>query len=559
MAGDPVTFSELSADMKPAGRRGYGGDALTASAVLTGTAIGVVLCVLNILVTFRSGSAFGGSALVALLGAGILKVLRRLSWPRLFVVFSIASSGYLATAAFDSGIAALYLGTGHIPPMYVLLAAALAANFIGIALGIFLAEIFVRRERLPYPTLQPAISFMARLVAERRAGAKLLWWSTLGAGAITAAAMIGGRAGVPFYPGAPEFLGIAVSPLLVGLGALIGWRTTMWLLVGTAYSIIVWAVRDEAGTVSYGTHLTDQWILPCGVGIIVGYALTSLLRIRIQIKSSVDQALRGAGRRAAWAAAIACACGIGLLVWREGVAGGLTIGTLAIVLTVTFALFLCRAGGEIGIAPLAPVLYLSVIAFALAAEITTALLAAATVSCTGIAAVYYTYAQKVALAGPEPGPGTDEPIRRRDIVGSQLIGGVVGSVAGVIAIVAVIRAGSLGSSRFPAPLASSVGFLTTITGHHGPAHAGLTLPIAGTAAAIGAGLAFTSALPTSLGLGVLLPPASALAIGVGGTLQWLIMRNRPDRKSFVETAASGLVIGEGLVMTCAVAVQALSH
>lgn len=554
MAGDPVHSPRLAADTECAGQRGYDGTAVTVSAVVTGTAIGVVLCVLNILVTFRSGSAFGGSALVALLGAAVLKLLQRLSWPRLFVVFSIASSGYLATAAFDSGIAAMYLGTGRIPPMYMLVGAALAANVAGIALGIFLAEIFVRRERLPYPTLQPAISFMANLLAERRAGVRLLWWSALAAGVVTAAALIGDRTTVPLYPGAPEFLGLAVSPLLVGLGALIGWRTTVWLLVGGVYSMTVWAVRERAGAVSYGAHLSDQWILPCGVGVIVGYALTSLLRIRIQVKASVDRVLRDAGRRAGWTAAIACACGIGLLVWRQGVIGGLTIGTLAVVLTVTFALFLCRAGGEIGIAPLAPVLYLSVIAFALAAELTTALLAAATVSCTGIAAVYYTYAQHVALAGP----GGEPAIRRRDIVGSQLVGGVVGSLAGVVAIVAVIRAGSLGSSRFPAPLASSVGFLTTITGHHGPDH-GLTLPIAGAAAAIGAGLAFTSALPTSLGLGVLLPVASTLAIGLGGALQWLMMRNRPDRKSFVETAASGLVIGEGVVMTFAVAAQALSH
>ena len=75
-------------------------------------------------------------------------------------------------------------------------------------------------------------------------------------------------------------------------------------------------------------------------------------------------------------------------------------------------------------------------------------------------------------------------------------------------------------------------------------------------AAAGALLALTKALPTSLGLGILLPPAYVLTIALGAGARSLIMRGHPDRKSAVETSAAGLVIGVGVIVACTVALHA---
>lgn len=523
----------------------------TVSATLIGVGIGLVLCVLNIIVTFKTGASFGGSALVALLGAGLLQLLGRLTWPRLFIVFSVASSGYFATAAFDSAVAAMYLTTGHVAATGVLLAAAAGANVAGIALGVVLAELFVRRESLPYPTLKPAITFMGQLAGGDGTSLRLLCWSAVAAAAVAGAASWSGHGTVPLYPGAPAYAAIAVSPLLVGTGALVGVRATGWMLVGAVFSMAMWAASGLAAPPPYAVHLASRWILPVGVGIMVGYAVATLIRTRAQLRAALADVAGRVGRRTrvAVAAGLAACALAALAVWGWRAAHWLLLGALILVVTFVFALFLCRAGGEIGIAPLSPVLYLSVVIFALTAGVSTALLVAAATSCAGIATVYYTYAEKVATAEP----GDRRHIRRAHIIGSQAVGGLTGAVAGVLAILAVIRSHALSSSAFPAPLASSVSFLTRVAVHHGIADL-----LIGAAAATGGGLlALTKALPTSIGLGVLLPPAYVLTIAVGGGLQWLVMRHHPERKSIVDTSAAGLVIGEGVIVACTVAVHAL--
>jgi hypothetical protein len=525
---------------------------VSATALLTGVVIGLILCVLNIIVAFKTGASFGGSALVALMGAGILRALGRLSWPRLFIVFSVASSGYLAVAAFDSAVAAMYFSTGKIPATWVLMAAATGANICGIGLGTVLAGLFVRREALPYPTLRPAITLMLDLVSRRGKSMGTLAVAAVAAAAVAGVADATGHGTLPLYPGAPGYAALAVSPLLVGTGALVGWRTGAWILAGTAFSVAVWATGSHHAVPSYTAHLTSMWILPVGVGVIVGYSLATLARSQPQLRAGLSGALRPRAARAAVAGCALLLAGSAatvLAVWGWPAARWLLAGGLALVATCVFALFLCRAGGEVGIAPLSPVLYLSVIVFTLVAGSSAALLIAATVSCTGIAAVYYTYAEKVAASEP----GGQRRIRRRHVLGSQLAGGIAGALAGVGAIVAVIRSGALRGQSFPAPLAESVSFMTHAAGQRSMAD----LPVALAAVAGGALLTFTPAIPTSLGLGILLPPAYALALALGGAGQWLALRGHPERKQAVDSAAAGLVIGEGVIVMCVLVLRAV--
>lgn len=526
--------------------------AATGTAVLAGVGIGLVLCVLNIIVAFKTGASFGGSALVALMGAGILRALGRLSWPRLFIVFSVASSGYLAVAAFDSAVAAMYFSTGKIPATWLLMAAAIGANICGIGLGALLAGLFVRHEALPYPTLRPATTLMADLVSRRGKSMRTLLAAAVASAGAAGAASLTGHGTVGMYPGAPPYAALAVSPLLVGTGALIGWRTGAWVLAGAAFSAVVWATGSHDAVPSYTAHLTSAWILPVGVGVIAGYSLAALARSRSQLRAGLGGALRPRAARAAAAGSallLALSAAAVLAVWGWPAARWLLAGGLALVAACVFALLLCRAGGEVGIAPLSPVLYLSVIVFTLIAGSAAALLIAATVSCTGIAAVYYTYAEKVAASEP----GGQRLIGRRHVLGSQLAGGIAGALAGVGAIVAVIRSGALSGQSFPAPLAQSVSFMARAAGQHSMAG----LPVALAAMAGGALAAFTPAIPTSLGLGILLPPGYALAMALGGGAQWLALRGHPERKQALDSAAAGLVIGEGVIVMCVLVLRAL--
>lgn len=121
-------------------------------------------------------------------------------------------------------------------------------------------------------------------------------------------------------------------------------------------------------------------------------------------------------------------------------------GLLGVVLLAVMTVFLTRAGGEIGLVPLSPALYFSVVAFAVSgADRTAALLMASTICCAALAAVYFTYSVKVAHDRPE---GLAEPPGR--LTGwTQLAGGLAGAVVGVLVIAVLSRAGVLGEAPFP--------------------------------------------------------------------------------------------------------------
>jgi hypothetical protein len=521
---------------------------------LIGLAVGALLCVLNVLVLLKTGAAVGGSALVVLLGAAALRAFGRLTWPSLFVVFSTASSGYLATAALDSGVAAVYLTTGEVPPWLLLVGLALLANAVGAVIGARVAGSFAAREELPYPTLQPAISLMRTMTTQAAGTSRTLLVAAVAGGAVALAASAAGLGVTPSIPGLPGYLAVAVSPLLLGVGMLIGARSAAWLFAGCAYSVVVWLARDAAspgaGASSFTAHLADPWVIAVGVGLVLGCSLATLAQSRRSLSAALRAEQLIAGRRIgqAMVAGVALVPTVALIAWR-GTWPGLALGTLTAAVVLLAALFLNRAGAEIGIAPLAPVLYLTVVLFAaLGLPPSDAVLLAATVCCAAIASVYYVYAVKVGESGPSSAASGATPQaapRGRAIAWTQAAGGTLGAVVGVTAIIAVIEAGVLGGEQFPAPVAAAVGFVAAP--HTVATAAGLTVVVAAVAAGlVGVGLTVAVAVPTTLGLGVLLPPSYALAIAAGGLARrWW---SRQERNIALELVASGLVMGDGLVM-----------
>jgi hypothetical protein len=471
------------------------------------------------------------------------------------VVFSIASSGYVATAALDTGIGAVVLGAGGLPAWGILALLAMAANMAGIGMGTLVARTLVVTERLPYPTLKPAITLMASLSGPAGQQSSRLGRTlpiAAGAGAAWAVGVSAwGQEATPELSG--THLALALSPLLFGVGFLIGPRACAWLAIGSAYSLVVWTVQDRSAPATYTQHLAYPWVLAAGVGLILGYSFAAIVRVRGPLLRSLRGDTAGpllAGRARWWGAAALAALALAAVLYPP-LLRYLGYGLLALVLLVTLTVFLTRAGGEIGLVPLAPALYFSVAAFAVSgADPVTAVLVSSTICCAAIASVYFTYSAKVAYERPAE---VAEPPAR--LTGwTQLVGGLAGAAIGVLVIAVLSRAGVIGGAAFPAPVATAVRFVdATVRGSSDyPVAVAIAMAVAGP---LGAGLAFTSAMPTMLGLGVLLPPAYSLTIAAGGLAQWLLVRRHPGRRSGTEIAASGLIIGEGLVTVAVLIVK----
>jgi hypothetical protein len=515
-----------------------------------GLAIGGVLCVFNLLVMFKTGIAFGGSALAVLLGAAWLRARRQLNLPRLFVVFSLASSGYLATGAIDSGFAANYLRTSSVPSWLAMAGIALLASGYGLVLGALMSRMLLR-EKLSYPTLQPAIALMKGFRQRGDVLARpLLVSAGVGATIALAVAFIAPD-GTPVFPNVPPYLSITISPMLFGVGALTGSRSAVWFFAGGVYSAVVWSQSDP--TASYTEHLSNRWVVAIGIGIMVGYSVAMLLRLGLVMRHAVPRpAGGGEDRRPALLAlgAIILATTIGLCGWY-GILRGLEIAALVTSLTLLLAVFLLRVGAETGIAPLSAVIFLGIIVFrSVGLPITDSIVLAAAIASVGMSALYYAYAIKVSSSF---GPDTAQPTRRT-VLWTQGIGGWFGALVGIALLTMLLRPNVMGSAAFPAPLVRAFGFVSAAY-TAGSAQSDGTGPTLIGALLLGLLLTFAPVSPSSIGLGILLPPPGTLALALGGLAAWVVLRRAPRRKELVTTVASGLVIGEGLVTTVAMVIR----
>jgi hypothetical protein len=525
-----------------------------AGAATVGLGIGVLLCLLNVLVLFRTGAGFGGSALVVLLSAVLLSAWGRLTWSQMFIAFSVASSGYFATAAIDSSVAAIRVHGADLPPGLVLVVVAVAANLVGVAIGAVVARGYVERDELSYPTIQPAIALIASTTGTAGGRTRVLIGASAGAALVaTVAILFGWDGGLPIA-GLPSFLTVAVSPLLVGVGMLVGTRACLWLAVGGAYSALVWWLHSsEAATVSYDAHLAYPLILAGGVGVVVGHIVVTMVRHRGPLWQAVRVAVPR--RRLGIGAPSVAAVGLAVVVLLRPEAGRwIVAAVLGLVLLLLWVHFLNRAGGEIGFAPIAPVLILSVVVFALLRiPATTTLLVSGAVCCAALASLYYTYAVKVAASAPA---GQAPPVRR--VWWTQALGGTVGACAGIGLVVVLVAGQRAGGHGFPIPIAHALSLVeATARGSSGYGGAvGATLAAGGVAGVL---LSLTTALPTMLGLGILLPPAFTLALVAGGGARRLIEWRRRDAKQAIDHAASGLIIGEGIIMIVFVIYRAFAQ
>ncbi|MEV4342296.1 hypothetical protein [Streptomyces sp. NPDC049590] len=480
-------------------------------------------------------------------GAAWLRLRRRMSWPSLFVVFSVASSGYLSAAAVGSGIAANHLRDAGPPPWVALTVIVLLANATGLVLGLAAVRMF-RQDDMPFPTLRPAIDLMASLSREREVSARPLWWSALVSGAVAVLASVVTGDGTAHLPGTPAFLGLALSPMLLGVGALAGTRSAVWMLVGTVCSAVVWGRRDPHA--SYTQHLSDGPVLAVGIGIIVGYSVATLVRsVRVMRRGPAAPHVTGDRRTGAVLAAL-LVTSAAALCWHYGAGRGLGVAALISVTTLLFALFFIRVGAETGLAPLSPAIFLGIILLRLIGlPVSDAIILSTAVAGAAMAALYYTYAIRVADTAVSARPASGL------VLSTQALGGWLGAVVGLALMAVLLRSGLVGKPEFPAPLARAFDFVATAYSLDSSQAQQVGPPLA---AALPAGflLTFAPISPSALGLGLLLPPETVLVMSLGGAAAWLVGRRAPHLKETVGTVASGLVIGEGIVSAAVVAARA---
>src|SRR5438128_1888467 len=223
---------------------------LTARALISGLAVGALLCVANLYMGLKTGIWDSGhvtaSILAFALASGRLGRLEN----NIAQTAAVSAGAVPAAAGLLGAVPALAL-LGHSPPAWGVALWGLALAVLGVAFAVALRRRLLDEERLPFPTGVATAEVIEALhaggAAARGRTRALLSGSVVGAvlgwlrdgrpawipGVLP---MPGSLAGVP---ASALGFGLSTSPLLLGVGLVVGLRVALSMLLG---SLLAWGV-----------------------------------------------------------------------------------------------------------------------------------------------------------------------------------------------------------------------------------------------------------------------------------------------------------------------------
>lgn len=540
--------------------------------VVYGLVMGALLSAANVYAGLKIGIIDGGTAPIvlvafALFGAG----QRRFTSAQANTSQVLGGSAALAplTAGLLGPIPALVMSGQDISPLVVVIWGSTLA-----VLGTVLARPWriplVEVGKLAFPSGRAAGELAARLFAVGAARDRVsvpLLFAMIALAAITLVtrdvlawfpADIVLPISIGVVPAAALSLGVQISPLMAGIGILIGARIAITILIG---SLIAWVVLApalvERGVVEADYGSIVGWTLWPGTSLMVAGALVSLLFDAPSLVRGIrERSTSGFDRRSAVVLAIATAIVIAVGAFELDISP--LWSALAIVLAVIFSVAAMQATGETDYTPAGPLGGLTQIVVGTVGPGGTATPLYGGAVVNGVAAHSSSMLQAW-RSGQIAGNSV------RGLFVAQLAGIALGTIVGVAAYALVDAAYGIGTQDIPAPGPMSWK-ATAEAVERGTDSMPDGAPIAAlVAAAAGAVLAIGSRSrrlgrylpsPAALGVGFLLPAAPVVTMVLAALAFAVIARAAPRwHAQRVPVVAAGLIIGEaitGLVLAALV-------
>src|SRR3954469_18019329 len=267
------------------------GPELTLRAVGSGLLVGALLCVANLYMGLKTGIWDGGHVTASILAFAL--VSGRLSRLENNTAQTVATAvaAVPAAAGLLGSVPALEL-LGRAVPGWGIALWGFALAILGILLGAALRRRLLEEEKLPFPTSVATAEVIE--VLHRDAGAAREQTRPLLLGGAVGAALGWFRDGwPPLLPGTlpcPGTLsgiptttlgiGLSTSPLLYGVGMVVGRQIALSMLLGSALAwgvLAPWLVRGPLHLAESQGELSG-WLSWPGTALLVGAALVALLQ-----------------------------------------------------------------------------------------------------------------------------------------------------------------------------------------------------------------------------------------------------------------------------------------
>jgi uncharacterized oligopeptide transporter (OPT) family protein len=545
--------------------RAAGERELTPRAIATGLLYGTILAAGNVYTGIKIGYLDGGMSVVVLLSFATFAASRR-PLTRLETTNAKVAGSTAATMALTAGVIgpvpALEMGGHSTSPFWVAVWGA-ALGLFGTLLAVPFRRQLIVDDALPFPSghaageliktlaSEPGSSGQRVMVLAAAAGTAVLIvllrdvWTLVPAAIVIPIAIAG-------IPAAALGVGIGISPLMVGVGMLVGPRIAISMVAGgiLAWCILAPSLHGHDG-IDAGSYVSViAWLVWPGASLMVASSLATLGFDIGKLWRAWTQrsGRRGSEWRWVWPGIATCAAAIVVIGWF-GFGVSPIISVLALVLAVIFSIVGMRATGVTDQTPGGPLGALAqgiVGATSPGSTVPTLFAGGVTNGAAAHSATMVQVWKTGELLGNSPGR----------LLAVQLGGAVLGAVASVLGYLLIDQAYGIGSAALPSPAAQSwkatadvvKGGIDTM-----PAGAHIAALIAAAAALLLTWLERTPAArfipsPIALGIGFILPLNASAGIALGAILFAVTRRARPSlTERHGATVAAGLITGEALI------------
>ncbi len=534
---------------------------LGARTLLVGALLGALLAVVNTYVGLKTGITDGGNVTAVLLGFAICAVLVRAGAAaatahelNTIQTTATAAAGMANTIGISGAATALYLA-GDTPSPLALTILGLGTAALGIGVAVALRAALIEQRALPFPTGQVTAELIGALQRDRGSGRILPLTVTAAVAAVVVwfrdarPAIVPGLLPLP-APGAytdPAMLGYgaAPSPMMLGVGFLVGAPTAIAIGVGSVAAWLVlgpWLVDSRGLSPSYDA--LAGWLVWPGLALILSGSIVSLV---LERRALIGRTLaRPAPRQVVTAVAALTAT---VMVATLALDAPLLAVLIGVGIAPLLGLIGARVAGESDVSPAGPLGAVAQIAVAPVASTANGILV------PGAVAAGVVVHSATGLWAFKTGHLLGASWRRQVV--ALAVGTVVGALVAMPTFVLLREAYTVGGADLPAPFAQTWAATTNalLGGGAGvPDGAGVAALIAaacGAALAIAAGPGLRRFVPspTAIGIGFLLPMSFGLPIVAGGVLAAALGRNRPRVADTLPIVGTGAILGEATLGT----------
>lgn len=515
-------------------------------AVIVGVLFSILNAVVTVYLVLKTGMMDGIILLLLFLSAFIF-LLARSATPRAFIyLLAIVTGSMVAVVAYADGLGAIFISGAPFPvPDPVMMALLGLSGIIGMLMSFYFMDYFLKGS-FPWPMPRANASLVAVLSAKKKNVLSGMAGLRLGASSLLAGtvAFLQGLRIVPDTIGTAT-AGVGISPMMVGIGMLIGFRGCLQMALGALASLAILLFLEGVGT-DWATHMRSPWIFSTAISMLVTTAAITLYGIlkpylaRLP-RRKADATATDGGRGPRWplkgeTALLIALIAIASVILQQFVGVPIWIFLVCVPLAVLFQVIESRGraevAGSVGVSS-----YVVILLVGLAFDDIVPLLVlegfvVAMVMSFSLTLVTFKMAEfsNVSIKG---------------LAQMLVIGFITGSVIGLPIFRLLNGAYGIGSDALPAPF--SVMWLemarTAVSGVMSPS---INFYLVGVGIILALVLNRYKISAVSVALGMILPLAINAAIFVGGLVAWYAAK-RGYLKDDNGITASGLIAGDVLV------------